>query len=131
MNLSISSSVVRCERLILQDESAFLRSWDIAMTAREGVFATEQADFTETHTPCSSSIRRITSPFMPFTEMLSICGTASSGLFMRIFLFSVKCSLSLPFSLLTRSYLSSYSQTAYPSAAESAAAAGASGVPLR
>ena len=78
-----SSSVVRWLKLMRQEERAFLRSRLTAMTAREGRASVEQADLTDTQTPCSSSACRKRLPLTPSTLRLRIWGTASSGLLMR------------------------------------------------
>ena len=82
---SSSAAVVRWLRLMRQEASAFFRSRLTAYTARDGVFSTEQADLTDTHTPLALSARWAAAPRTPATLRLRMWGSASPGLLMRSF----------------------------------------------
>ena len=80
MNAESASCVVRWLRLTRKEQRAVLRLRLTAKTAREGVFATEQADLTDTQTPFSSSARCMSAPRTPSTLRFRMCGTAPAGL---------------------------------------------------
>ena len=63
--------------------SAFLRSRLTANTALDGVPSVEQADLTDTHTPCPLNACWNTPALMPATLTFTMCGTAPAGLLMR------------------------------------------------
>ena len=66
-----------------QLDSALRRSRLTANTALDGIPSEEQADLTETQTPCSLRACWNRVPLMPVTLTLMMCGTAVSGLLMR------------------------------------------------